>query len=114
MNAIYPISFLAVMILIGLAAGIQGTKLLRAFTTKYPKESQREIPYAFSRMRHPEKLLYFFRSKSLPLLSGDSELWKLRQRLKLLLLLLVVLPVLFFAVLVLLATIGPAMGCHTG
>jgi len=101
MSGVYPIVFFVAVVLVWFATVIQGAKLLKAFVTKYPQESQREIPYASSRMRHPEKVFFFFRRKSLPLLKGDPMLWKLRQQLKLLLLLSAVLPVLLFAFLVL-------------
>src|SRR3954470_20593618 len=75
---------------------VQGARLFNAFIAKYPQEAQREIPYAGSRMRHPEKVFFFFRSKSVPLLKAYAALWRLRQRLKLLLLLSLALPVLGF------------------
>lgn len=107
MSDIYPVSLFVIVALVWLATVIQSAKLFNAFATKYPQEAQRQIPFAGSRMRHPEKVFFSFRSDSLALLKSDSTLWKRRQRLKLLLLLSVALPVLGFAVLVFTAITAP-------
>jgi hypothetical protein len=96
MSALYPITLFVGVAFVWLATAVQGARLFNAFLAKYPREAQREIPYASSKMRHPEKVFFFFRSKSVPLLKPDSALWKLRQRLKLLLLLSLALRVLGF------------------
>jgi hypothetical protein len=99
MSAVYPFTLFVVVQLVWLATALQGAKLFNAFVEKYPREAEREIPFAGSRMRHPEKLFYFFRKKSLPLLKADAPLWRQRQRLKLLVLLSLVVPILGFAAL---------------
>jgi hypothetical protein len=99
MSTVYPITLFALVGLVWLVTAVQCAKLFNAFLKKYPQEAQSKIPHATSRLRHPEKVLFFFRNKSLPLLKADPNLWKLRQRLKVLLLLSVALPFLGFALL---------------
>jgi len=57
-------------------------KLFRKFVQKFPLEAERSIPFASTYAQHPEKFIYFFRKASIPTLRKDSEIWKLRQRLK--------------------------------
>jgi hypothetical protein len=87
MNSTYPLFAMALIGVVWVATALQNRKLYHAFCQKHPLEAQRLIPSAFSTDRHPEQLLFFFRRTSLPMLRADSDLWRLRQRLKLLLVL---------------------------
>jgi hypothetical protein len=71
---------------------VSAHKLFIAFITKFPVEAERNIPYAYSSFRHPEKLLFFLRKSSVQMLKRDDCVWKLRQRLILLLVLSVTVP----------------------
>ena len=82
------------------ATMVQSGKLYHAFCAKHPQEAQRLIPFTFSSFRHPEQFLFFFRKASLPMPKADQELWNLRQRLKLLLFLSLIVPFLCWALLV--------------
>ena len=95
---IIPVGVLLLVGAVWLTMTIQCERLRAVFLKKYPKEAIRDIPYAFSRMKHPEKFLYFFRKKSYALLKADTELWKLRQRLVLLVWLSILVPVSFFVI----------------
>lgn len=99
MSVWYPIVFGGIIISVWVAMAVQSGRLYHAFCTKYPREAQRLIPFAFSNFRHPEQFLFFFRKTSLPILKADQELWNLRQRLKLLLFLSLVVPFLCLALL---------------
>ena len=66
-------------------------------------EAQANIPDAFSSWRHPEKLFFFFRKESLVLLKSDPTIWRLRQRLRLLLLLSLFVPTGGFLIIALVA-----------
>jgi hypothetical protein len=87
-----PIFFFLILCL-WLVTALQGTKAYRAFLSKYPQEAEKLIPYAFSNSRHPEKFFFFFRKSSIPLLKGDANVWKQRQRFKWLLIISLVLPI---------------------
>jgi hypothetical protein len=99
MSGWFPVVLLGVVACIWLAALYQSQKLYDAFVAKYPRQAIEHIPFAFSRTRHPEKLLFFLRRTSIPLLRADASLWKLRQRLKFLLILSLVVPVASFVLL---------------
>jgi hypothetical protein len=92
MGAAYPMAWILLTAFVWFYAAAESSRLLKAFKRTYPKEAERDIPYAFASMRHPAKLFFFFRARSLPLLKADSRVWKIRQRLKLLLVLSAVLP----------------------
>src|SRR6266540_5476003 len=100
MSNLYPVVFLIAIAGTWFLTAWQNHKLYRAFLAKYPKEAEKFVPFASSKTRHPEKVIFFFRRTSLPILKADSTLWKQRQRLKLLLIFSVLPP---FACLVLLA-----------
>jgi hypothetical protein len=78
---------------------IQAHRLFYRFRTRHPEIARQEIPFAFEFMGHPEKLLYFFKSKSKGILMADPPIWALRQQVKVLLILSVAIPVGGFAVL---------------
>ena len=82
---------------------IQNVKLYKAFLAKYPQEAERAIPFAFSNTSHPEKLLFFFRKTSFPMLKADLDLWRQRQWLKLFLIISFLLPLVCFGFLALVA-----------
>jgi hypothetical protein len=98
--------FFCLVICLWIVTALQGTKLYRAFLSKYPQDAQRLIPSAFINMRHPEKFLFFFRRTSIPLLRVDSNIWKQRQRFKLLLIISLILPIVFFSFCAILAICG--------
>ena len=103
MSIWYPIAIMAAVISVWGATLVQSAKLYQAFCAKHPQEAQRLIPFAFSNFRHPEKFLFFFRKTSLPMLRADGELWNLRQRLKLMLFLSLIVPLVCLAFLALAA-----------
>ncbi len=83
-----------------LACFIQSHRLFYKFREKYPDVAGRDIPHAFETRENPEKLFYFFRRKSLELLRSDPELWGLRQQVKLLTILSIIVPPVGFVVFV--------------
>jgi hypothetical protein len=90
MNEVYQ--FLALILVVWFACFIQSHRLFYKFRAKYPEIAQREIPRAFETCEHPEKLLYFLRRKSREVLRNDPELWGLRQQVKFLTILSVLIP----------------------
>ncbi len=99
MSGLYPALLSVLVAAIWMAAAVQAQRLLNTFRRKFPNEAQKHIPDAFSRMRHPEKFLFFFRKKSLPLLRSDPAIWRLRRSLLWLSVLSAVVPLLVFATL---------------
>jgi hypothetical protein len=92
MNSTYPLIALALIAVVWVAAALQNRRLYHAFCQKHPLEAQRLIPAAFFTDQHPEQLFFFFRKTSLPILRADLDLWRLRQRLKVLLVLSACIP----------------------
>ncbi|HUJ10075.1 MAG TPA: hypothetical protein VL171_08620 [Verrucomicrobiae bacterium] len=84
--------FLALVLFVWFACLIQSHRLFYKFRAKYPEIAQREIPRAFETYEHPEKLIYFLRPKSREVLRNDPELWWLRQQVKFLTILSVIMP----------------------
>jgi hypothetical protein len=99
MTAIVPIVIFLVTMGLWIAMVERSHKLLNLFRDKCPKEAGERIPFAFSSCRHPEKLLFFLRKDSVPLLKRDPTIWRLRQQVRLLLCLSVLLPPLLFLLL---------------
>src|SRR4051794_6117529 len=79
------------------AAVLQNQRLLRLIEQKLPDVAAREIPFAFSRSRHPEKAFFFLRKRSKALLRADPEVWRERCRFLWLLLASLVFPPAGFA-----------------
>ncbi len=92
MTAIIPITIFLVSTGLWLAMAERSQKLLNLFRDKYPKEAGERIPFAFSHCRHPEKFFFFLRKDSIPLLRRDATIWRLRQRVRLLVWLSVLVP----------------------
>jgi len=90
MNEVYQ--FLALVLGVWFACFIQSHRLFYKFRAKYPEIAQRDIPRAFETCEHPEKLLYFLRRDSRELLRNDPELWSLRQQVKFLAILSIIIP----------------------
>jgi hypothetical protein len=103
MSELYPVTFFFLIALIWLVTALHAHRMGNTFVRKYPAEAGREIPYAHSKMRHPEKLFYFFRRKSVALLRGDPELWRMRQQLILLIAVSFLLPISLFTILLVIA-----------
>jgi hypothetical protein len=93
MTAILPVTIFLLVNAAWITTGVVSSRLLRLFEAKFPREAAERIPYAFTHWRHPEKLLFFFRKSSLPILQQDAAVWKLRQRLRLLLMVSILLPI---------------------
>src|SRR5262245_22544837 len=91
----YPILMAAAIVPLWIITLIQGQRLYRAFLNKYPREASELIPFAFTRMRHPEKLFFFFRRSSMPLLKRDAHLWRMWRGFVISLALLFAIPVCF-------------------
>jgi hypothetical protein len=100
MSALFPISLMLAIFCVWVVTAIQSGRLYHRFLAKYPKEAERLIPFAFSNTRHPEQFLFFFRKASRPMLRADECLWKLHQKLKVLLLASVLAPLASLAFLV--------------
>ena len=98
LSQVYPL--LTVILVVWLACFIQSHRLFYKFRAKYPDIAQRDIPHAFETRENPEKLFYFFRRKSVEVLRGDPELWGLRQQVKFLTILSIIVPPVGFAFLV--------------
>jgi hypothetical protein len=93
---IYPLTLFIGTVVLWVFTALYGSRMLRAFRTRYPEIAAREIPFAFDTCRHPEKALFFFRHRAVELLRGDCVLWPMRQRFVLLSALCVCLPPLGF------------------
>jgi hypothetical protein len=100
MSVAYPVTLMVVIDAVWLALFIQSHRLLYKFRAKFPEIARRDIPHAFEPSQHPEKFFYFFRRKSLETLQSDTELWGLRQQVKLLGILALLVPPAGFALLV--------------
>jgi hypothetical protein len=83
-----------------MATVIQSHRLGRAFINRYPKEAAAAEPELMVEGRHPEKFFFFFRKTSLPLLRKDKQIWRMRQQLKWLSILSLLIPPLAMALLV--------------
>ena len=94
----YPVGFLIGIGCVWFATAYQGHKLYHLFEVKYPEDARRLIPFAFSNTAHPEKLRFFFRQTSVPMLKRDPSLWQLRQRVKALLCLSILFPIASFII----------------
>ncbi|MEY2529849.1 MAG: hypothetical protein QOJ05_1939 [Verrucomicrobiota bacterium] len=86
------IAFMGVVVAVWLALFIQSHRLFYKFRATFPDVARRDIPHAFDFSRHPEKIRYFFRRTSIPILQSDGELWRLRQQVKLLGILALIVP----------------------
>lgn len=95
MSEVYPL--LTLIVVVWIACFIQSHRLFYKFRAKYPDIAKREIPHAFETRENPEKLLYFLRRKSLEVLRSDPELRGLRQQVKFLAILSVIVPPVGFA-----------------
>lgn len=69
-----------------LAVAVQAHRAFRSFVSRHPEEASRRIPFAFVRMKHPEKFLFLFRKDNLQLLRDDAKLWSQRRNIMFLLL----------------------------
>jgi hypothetical protein len=85
-------SLLALVCAVWLACFIQSHRLFYKFREKYPDIAERDIPHAFETRENPEKLFYFSRRKSAEVLRDDPELWGLRQQVRLLTILSIIVP----------------------
>jgi hypothetical protein len=99
----YPVMSMILIGTVWAATAWQSGKLYALFFAKYPRVAQECIPFAGAKLMHPEKALFFFRKTSLPLLQADPVLWKMRQHLKVLLLISLVLPFACFSFLIICA-----------
>jgi len=106
MSELYPVACLALIASFWVAAALQGHRLYRSFLAKHPVEARKLIPFAGTSIQHPEKILFFFRKGTLPLLRADQPLWTMRQSLKVLLIISVVLPFACFGFLIFQAIAG--------
>jgi hypothetical protein len=101
MNEIVSFGLFIIVGILWAITFIQSVKLREYFKRKYPQKAQREIPYAFSNTAHPEKIFYFFRKRSYSFFKEDAVLWKLRQKVKFLLLCSILIPILLLIMLAL-------------
>lgn len=78
-NGTIPLVWFVSVALLWTVTVFYGHRLRRHFVAKYPETASKEIPYAFSHVAHPEKALYFFRTRARDFLRSDAELSKQRQ-----------------------------------
>jgi hypothetical protein len=88
----FSAAFIVAVLAVWVALFIQSHRLFYLFRTRFPDVARRDIPHAFDSSRHPEKFRYFFRRNSLDLLQSDAQLWRLRQQVKLLAILALIVP----------------------
>jgi hypothetical protein len=98
MSSAIPLAWFLLTGAVWLAAAIQSHRLLWRFTSTFPADADEQIPYARSHMRHPEKLLFFLRPTSVPLLQRDAAIWRMRQQFVALTYLSLTLPVAGFVI----------------
>jgi hypothetical protein len=80
-----------------LLAAIQNSRMFQMFRKKYPEIAKKKILGAFDNFVDPEKFWFFYRKENVQLLRQDNDIWKLRQQIKTLLILsLILLAVLIF------------------
>jgi hypothetical protein len=99
-TAIYPISLFVLTCLIWLSLWVQSHRLLFKFRKKYPDIARKDIPYVFNdAIRHPDKFLYFIRSKNRQALSKDPEISSLGRQVLILFRLAILVPLVGFLIL---------------
>lgn len=81
-----------IMIACWLLLFIQSHRMFYIFRKKYPQIAKEEISNAFRPYTDPEKILFFFKAKNIPLLKNDKEIWSLRRQTKVLFFLSIGLP----------------------
>jgi hypothetical protein len=96
----YPATFFVVVFGVWLALLIQSHRPSYSFRAKYPEIAKHDIPYAFEFSPSHGKFVYFFHHKSLDILQNYTELWSLRQEVKILTFHSIVVPALRFGILV--------------
>jgi len=92
MTDIYPVVLVVSILGTWLAWAVQQGRLLSAFKREFPDVARERIPCAFEYMRHPEKVLFFHRKSSVEVLRRDPAIWKLRQQVRWLTLMAVLVP----------------------
>lgn len=101
-TVIYPITLLILTGLVWVSLWVQSHRLLFKFRKKYPDIAKKDIPHAFDdAIRHPEKFLYFIRSKNRDVLSQDLEIASLTRQVLILFRLAILVPLIGFFVLLL-------------
>jgi hypothetical protein len=80
MISCWPLQVMAVWTAFVIGTVMQSGRLLRRFRERYPQLAEREIPYSFDNLRHPEKTIYFFRKRAVETLRADPDLWREHQR----------------------------------
>jgi hypothetical protein len=85
--------------LLWFATGLQSHRLFYKFRKRHPEIAAQEIPFAFDFMAHPDKFLFFFKKRSLPILKSDPVIWTLRQQVKTLAILSLAVPFTGFGIL---------------
>ena len=101
MNAIYPALLFVITATVWLITAKQNSRLVELFWKKHPETAKQEL--SDTSERNPKNTLYFFRRRSLTILRGDHEIWRQRQRLKFLMLLSALVPLVGFLILALVA-----------
>lgn len=89
----YPVALLVVVTSVWGATFVTSLKVLREFVKRYPQEAASRIPEVSSFSGHPEKLLFVFREWSQELFRADLRLWQMRKKLKVMLVLSCVVPI---------------------
>jgi hypothetical protein len=74
------------------ATGVQARRLLAKFKQVYPELAEREIPYAFEGIGHPEQFLFFYRKRGAEMLRNDPRLLRMKSWLTVLLALSAIVP----------------------
>ncbi len=82
MSGVYPIALLTTTMTVWLMTSVCAHRLLRRFCDRFPAIAEKEIRFAFDPwIRHPEKLIFFFRRRAAELMRADPLLLRSRQRL---------------------------------
>jgi hypothetical protein len=103
MSEIWPILLMAVISMVWIMCAIDSHRLFYRFRAKYPDLARQHIPHAFDPYAHPEKFIFFFRKRSKDILKCDDGLWALREKVKFLGILSIIVPPIGFVLLVLVA-----------
>jgi hypothetical protein len=74
------------------ATGIQAARLFYRFKREYPEIAEREIPYAFEGIRHPEQFLFFYRRRGTEVFRTNPRLLRMKSWLTILLTLSAIVP----------------------
>lgn len=100
MGFVIGLTWFVVSGLVFVATGVQAQRLLAKFKQEYPELAEKEIPYAFEGIGHPEQFLFFYRKRGVEMLRNDPRLLSMKNWLTVLLTLSAIVPLGGFVVVV--------------